>query len=185
MSRTTQVPSDSIKLFRLRGYHPLRPLFPKRCAKVLLKYCRRSYNPSDAVTSLVWAGARSLATTCAITIVFSSSGYLDVSVPRVCPALCAVPSLGWWVAPFGNPCLNGYLPLGMAYRSLSRPSSPPRAKASFMCPFLLSFIVWSFSPVYAIELGSIWVVVYIKRACFASAFELLATCVAALVLDMS
>ena len=33
----------------------------------------------------------------------------------------------------------GYLPLDTAYRSLSRPSSPPRAKASFMCPFLLSF----------------------------------------------
>ncbi len=33
---------------------------------------------------------------------------------------------------------KGYLPLGAAYRSLSRPSSPPRAKASFMCPSLLS-----------------------------------------------
>jgi hypothetical protein len=31
----------------------------------------------------VWANPRSLATTCGITIVFSSSGYLDVSVPRV------------------------------------------------------------------------------------------------------
>ena len=44
---------------------------------------------------------------------------------------------------------SGYLPLTTAYRSLSRPSSPPRAKASFMCPFLLSFYFWSFSPVYA------------------------------------
>ena len=42
------------------------------------------------------------------------------------------------VAPFGNPRINGYLPLPAAYRSLSRPSSPPRAKASFMCLFLLS-----------------------------------------------
>ena len=33
---------------------------------------------------------------------------------------------------------GGYLPLAAAYRSLSRPSSPPRAKASFMCPCLLS-----------------------------------------------
>ena len=32
---------------------------------------------------MVWANPRSLATTCGITIVFSSSGYLDVSVPRV------------------------------------------------------------------------------------------------------
>ena len=35
--------------------------------------------------------------------------------------------LAAWVAPFGNPRLNGYLPLNAAYRSLSRPSSPPRA----------------------------------------------------------
>ena len=47
------------------------------------------------------------------------------------------------VAPFGNLRLNGYLPLAAAYRSLSRPSSPPRAKASFMCPSLLSlFFSW-------------------------------------------
>ena len=32
---------------------------------------------------MVWANPRSLATTCGITIVFSSTGYLDVSVPRV------------------------------------------------------------------------------------------------------
>ena len=37
---------------------------------------------------------------------------------------------------------SGYLPLGTAYRSLSRPSSPSRAKASFMCPFLLSFFFY-------------------------------------------
>ncbi len=42
-----------------------------------------SYNPGAAVTAPVWAGPRSLATTWGITVVFSSSGYLDVSVPRV------------------------------------------------------------------------------------------------------
>ena len=42
-----------------------------------------SYNPKNAVTSLVWAVPRSLATTYGITIVFFSYGYLDVSVPRV------------------------------------------------------------------------------------------------------
>ena len=44
----------------------------------------QSYNPNIAVTILVWANPRSLATTNGITIVFSSSGYLDVSVHRVC-----------------------------------------------------------------------------------------------------
>ena len=42
-----------------------------------------SYNPKIAVTTLVWALPRSLATTYGITIVFFSSGYLDVSVHRV------------------------------------------------------------------------------------------------------
>ena len=43
----------------------------------------QSYNPKIAVTILVWAVPRSLATTWGITIVFFSSGYLDVSVHRV------------------------------------------------------------------------------------------------------
>ena len=43
------------------------------------------------------------------------------------------------VAPFGNLRIKGYLHLPEAYRSLSRPSSPPRAKASTVCPCLLSF----------------------------------------------
>ena len=42
-----------------------------------------SYNPRIAVTTLVWANALSLATTHAITFVFFSSAYLDVSVQRV------------------------------------------------------------------------------------------------------
>ena len=43
------------------------------------------------------------------------------------------------VVPFGNLWIKGYLHLPEAYRSLSRPSSPPRAKASAMRPCLLSF----------------------------------------------
>ena len=43
----------------------------------------RSYNPDIAETTSVWALPRSLAATSRITIVFFSSGYLDVSVHRV------------------------------------------------------------------------------------------------------
>ena len=43
----------------------------------------QSYNPNIAETILVWALPRSLATTSGIIIIFSSCGYLDVSVPRV------------------------------------------------------------------------------------------------------
>ena len=41
------------------------------------------------------------------------------------------------VVPFGNPRVEGHLHLTAAYRSLSRPSSPVRAKASAVCPYLL------------------------------------------------
>ena len=95
-------------------------------------------------TAPVWAPARSLATTCAIILIFSSSGYLDVSVPRVRPPrLRAV-----WrhrcrrVSPFGHPRVAGHLPLAAAFRSLSRPSSPPGATGIPHAPFL-SFLVSS------------------------------------------
>src|SRR5690606_3872646 len=39
-----------------------------------------------------------------------------------------------WVAPFGNPRIKGYSHLPVAYRSVSRPSSPVHAKASTKCP---------------------------------------------------
>ena len=42
------------------------------------------------------------------------------------------------VVPFGNHRVKGYLLLTGAYRSLSRPSSPPRAKASAVRPSILS-----------------------------------------------
>ena len=45
---------------------------------------------------------------------------------------------GNWVVPFGNPRIRGHLHLPAAYRSLSRPSSPPRAKASTGRPNFLS-----------------------------------------------
>ena len=146
MSRTTQVPSVSDDpVFAYGAVTLYGRLFQSRSADLSSKNRRRSFNPHYAVTSRVWAPARSLATTCAITVVFFSSGYLDVSVRRVGAAPCAAAAVGGRVAPFGNPCLSGYLPLGTAYRSLSRPSSPPRAKASFMCPFLLSFFLWSWA----------------------------------------
>ena len=62
--------------FRVRGFHPLWLNFPKHSAK--------------AFWFLVnWAVPGSLAATDGISVDFSSSGYLDVSVPRVrLRALC-------------------------------------------------------------------------------------------------
>ena len=69
---------------------------------------------------------------------FFSSGYLDVSVPRV-PLIqlcircmitlyyqCCVPT-------FGYLRITVHLQLPVAFRSLSRPSSAPSAKASTIC----------------------------------------------------
>ena len=51
---------------------------------------------------------------------------------------CLDTTLLWWVAPFGHLRINSYLPIPAAFRSLSRPSSPQRAKASSVRPSLLS-----------------------------------------------
>ena len=82
----------------------------------------------------VWPLPRSLATTYGISVDVSSSPYLDVSVQAV-PFLrlfCSTQDdwiLSSRVAPFGYPRINGYLLLPEAFRSLSRPSSAPDAKA--------------------------------------------------------
>ena len=57
-----------------------------------------------------------------------------------CGAACTIDScrckggLLLRVTPFGNLRVKAYLPLSVAYRSLSRPSSPVGTKASIMCP---------------------------------------------------
>ena len=83
---------------------------------------------------LVWPTPRSLATTSGISVDVFSSSYLDVSVQTVPHAWlfdspCVSTVLPYWVAPFGNLRINDYLRLPEAYRSLSRPSSAPDAKA--------------------------------------------------------
>ncbi len=117
--------------FRIRGSHPLWPAFPCRSPN-LSRPCAapqpRRINPP------VWPLPRSLATTYGISVDVSSSPDLDVSVQAV-PFLRLFDStqdngvLLRWVSPFGNPRINGYLLLPEAYRSLSRPSSAPDAKA--------------------------------------------------------
>ena len=82
----------------------------------------------------VWPPPRSLATTCGISVDVFSSPYLDVSVQAV-PHVLLFDSkhvdtvLPYRVSPFGNPRIDAYVPLPEAYRSLSRPSSAPDAKA--------------------------------------------------------
>ena len=82
----------------------------------------------------VWPLPRSLATTGGISVDVFSSPYLDVSVQAV-PFILLFYSehdariLSARVSPFGYPRIIAYLQLPEAFRSLSRPSSAPDAKA--------------------------------------------------------
>ena len=87
---------------------------------------------------MVWPPPLSLATTYGISFDYSSSPYLDVSVQAV-PLhnlfiqLCIHGLTPVWVPPFGYLRVVAYLQLTAAFRSLSRPSSAPSAKASSLC----------------------------------------------------
>ena len=86
---------------------------------------------------LVWPLPRSLATTSGISVDFFSSPYLDVSVQAV-PLLHLFDSVQdtlRWVSPFGYLRIVAHLQLPEAFRSLSRPSSAPDAKAFTLCSF--------------------------------------------------
>ena len=83
---------------------------------------------------LVWPPPRSLATTSGISVDVFSCPYLDVSVqgvPLTClfDSACDTQVLPVCVPTFGNLRIIAYLLLPEAYRSLSRPSSAPDAKA--------------------------------------------------------
>ena len=93
-----------------------------------------SPNPDDHCWPSVWPSPRSLATTSGISVDVFSCPYLDVSVQGV-PLVQLFYSLhDTWVllkcvATFGYLRIIAYLQLPEAFRSLSRPSSAPDAKA--------------------------------------------------------
>ncbi len=79
-----------------------------------------------------WPGPRSLATTNGVSVDVLSSGYLDVSVPRVRFIILCIQimmTINGRVSPFGNPRIKAFSQLPMAYRSVTRPSSPVHTKA--------------------------------------------------------
>ena len=88
----------------------------------------------EILLPLVWPLPLSLATTDGISVDVFSSPYLDVSVQAV-PHVRLFDSthvdrvLLCRVSPFGNLRIIAYVQLPEAYRSLSRPSSAPDAKA--------------------------------------------------------
>ena len=89
----------------LTGLSPPTVRLPSRFRSHSCGSCG-SYYPAHAVTCAVWAVPLSLATTHGITLVFSSSAYLDVSVQRVSLRLNGFPYRYGRVAPFGHPRIS-------------------------------------------------------------------------------
>jgi hypothetical protein len=107
-----------------------------------------SYNPSIAVTTLVWTNSISLAATIEITIVFSSSGYLDVSVLRVHPP-CGVTSLQLAGLPHseicGSICMCQSPQLIAAYHVLRRLWEPRHSPYALTLLIVLFALLMSYS----------------------------------------
>ena len=155
VSRGTLVPSRYSRL-RLRGCHALWPRFPTVFGSAAFA-CRWPATPGVR-RPLVWPLPSSLATTKGIEFSFFSSGYLDVSLPRV-------PSMKLWI----HFMVTGYCPAGFphseisgsrptcgspklfaAYRVLHRqsvPWHPPCALVRLILPtIILPPKTWDFSP---------------------------------------
>ncbi len=122
------------KLFRVRGYHPLRLSFPKRFHYNLLvhivvlqpQYCRNNIGLGCSPFARHYLGNHFCFIFLWLLRCFSSPGQLHLRG-----------ILNGQVSPFGNLWIIGYQHLPKAYRSQSRPSSPPRAKASAIRPYQL------------------------------------------------
>ena len=135
---------------RLRDSHSLRSVFPDRSAGFRVA----SGSPTTPGSLLVWALPCSLAATLGIEFSFSSSGYLDVSVPRVRSSVPILFSTGLWdMTPIGFPHsdISGSMPvcgspeLFAAYHVLHRllaPRHPPNALHNFT--FLVYGFCWQF-----------------------------------------
>jgi hypothetical protein len=124
LSRPTQDSRNRIH-DPLTGLSPSLARLPRRFRSHSYSLCR-SYYPDRALTRSVWAVPLSLATTHGITLVFSSSAYLDVSVQRVRLRCRISRSLGMG-CPIRTSTDQSPLRVPVAFRSLARPSSPPGA----------------------------------------------------------
>ena len=106
---------------------------PSHAIRLTYRLKKPSVTPKILLPS-VWPAPRSLATTGGISVDVFSSPYLDVSVQavphiRLFHSTYVAGVLLQRVSPFGNLRIKAHLQLPEAYRSLSRPSSAPDAKA--------------------------------------------------------
>ncbi len=144
------VPPYSVRIPRVRTYSGYRQLISRFDYRALTFFGWASHpillryfllfpvRTPGVLLPPVWPLSLSLATTYEISVDVFSSAYLDVSVRRVpCVILWIHITLTrrypCGVSPFGYLRIKGYLRLPAAFRSLSRPSSAPDAKAFPLC----------------------------------------------------
>ncbi len=153
------VPADTpdtvrSQLFRLQDSHPLRFAFPHNSTSAA--HLMTVLTP-HVLLHAVWPLPLSLATTRGISVDFSSSRYLDVSVPGVPLVYLSIQ----YTIHGSSPCVlphseirgyNAHLQLPAAYRSLSRPSSAPDAKAFTLRSSLLTLHTRPFRAFYSCPL---------------------------------
>ena len=125
--------------FRLRGFHPLWPAFPKPFGyptahlwQFVTPVCTHTGLGSFPFARR-YSGNRCFFLFLRVLRCFSSPG----SPPYVMDWRTDSRSLSVRVSPFRNLRVDGYLLLSAAYRSLSRLSSAPSAKASTLRSLLL------------------------------------------------
>ena len=130
--------------FRLRGCHPLWPAFPGRSANVLV-FDSPALNRTDPTTPphasvlgfrLIPFRSPLLRESKFLSLPRGTemSHFPPLALIRLCIQRIVTGHDSRRVSPFGNPRITACLRLPEAYRSLPRPSSPSRAKASTMHP---------------------------------------------------
>ena len=140
----------SVLRFRLRGFHPLRLAFPKPfCYPQTMTYAVRTPDRTRSGLGSFPFARRYSGNHCYFLFLrllrcFSSPG----SPPCVMDSRMDGRSFSCRVSPFRHLRVIGSLLLTAAFRSLSRLSSAPSAKASALCPSLLDLLFPYTSVVY-------------------------------------
>ena len=127
--------------FRVRDCHPLWSRFPACSAMHRFPCCRRSYNPGRCQRQPRFGLLRVRSPLLAQSFLLSfPPGTKMFQFPGFAPSSARCRDRSRRVSPFGHPRVTGHLPLTAAFRSLSRPSSPPRATGIPRAPLFAFFL---------------------------------------------
>ena len=131
---------NQLDRFHVKGFHLLRPTFPG--SSIIRNWYMSSVLQPQICRNIFGLGCSAFAHH------YLRNHYCFLllwvlrcfSSPRSPPITGISRSAPGWVAPFGHLRIKGYLHLPEAFRSLSRPSSPLRAKASTIRSYLFSLV---------------------------------------------